>query len=122
MEIKDFEPSTVKAFINYIYTDIIDPETFDLSLIYIAHKYNVPRLVSECTSMLCDQMNGENILDIIKAGYYLDNETLFESAVNYMQRVHWIQKKKDEWNAFKSLHVHAEIVIKITEYLLATPK
>ena len=97
LEIVDFDPKTVEAFLKYIYTDEVDSsEDLDINLIYIAHKYNVSRLVSVCASILRRQINDENIVELLVAGYFLENHGLLEAAKNYIFNVNWEPKDDDE--------------------------
>ena len=104
LKLEDFEIHTVKVFLDYIYTDAVKLDDMNIKLLYIAHKYNVSRLISTCASHLSEHINDQNASEVLKAAYFLENKELFEAAVKYMQQVNWIQKAKDQWTDLKTSH------------------
>ena len=117
LKLEDFETHTVKAFLDYVYTDAVKLNDKNIKLLYIAHKYNVSRLISTCASHLSEHINDQNASEVLEAAYYLENKELFEAAVKYMQQVNWIQKAKDQWTDLKTSH--PELVCRVTEFLMA---
>jgi len=69
LEIKDMDAETMRKFLTYIYTDKIEDKDVDLNLIYVADKYNVLRLVSECAVVLSKKITNDNVIEVLKAGY-----------------------------------------------------
>ena len=104
MEIKDMDAQTIKKFLNYIYTDKIEEKDIDLNLIYVAHKYNVLRLISECALALTKKITNDNVLEVLKAGYLVENEDLLKASMNYMKQNNLMANMKMEWTTLKSAY------------------
>jgi hypothetical protein len=63
--ISDFEPTVVRGFVEYLYTDNVSEFVMNLhseSLLQIAHKYNVQGLLILCEVHLSNHLTAQNIV------------------------------------------------------------
>jgi len=116
LEIEDMDAETMRKFLTYIYTDKIEYNEVDLNLIYVADKYNVLRLVSECAVVLSKKITNDNVLDVLKAGFLVENNNLFEAAMDYLVQNKLMAKKKGEWTALKT--AYPGLGVKVAEYFM----
>ena len=116
LEIEDMDAKTMKKFLTYIYTDKIEYNEVDLNLIYVADKYNVLRLVSECAVVLSKKITNDNVFEVLKAGFLVENNSLFEAAMDYLVQNKLMAKKKGEWTTLKT--AYPGLGVKVAEYFM----
>lgn len=90
--IRDVQPEAFKTLLEYIYTDHIDLESFELAceLCYCAKKYMLPYLVEECTKYLWSDLSPK------KACRAYEFAKLFEEPVLLEKCLQIICTKTDE--------------------------
>ena len=121
LEIKDIDKQTMKIFLNYIYTDRIEGhDTELLNVIYVAHKYNVPRLVNKCAKELIKKTNRGNAMEVLRAGYLVENTHLFQKTMDYLKKNELLAKMKGEWKALKE--AYPALGNKVAEYFMFQSK
>ena len=101
LEINDTKPQIMKTFLKYMYSDTFDTKAIECDLLYLANKYNVPRLVSECAVGLSFNITVDNFIEVLKAAYLINNELLFNAALNKIKKKEIILYK-EEWNGLKN--------------------
>ena len=63
INIKDFDASTVKKLLWFVYSDKVDENEIDMDLLAIANMYQIPSLENICERRLCNELNIDNVLD-----------------------------------------------------------
>lgn len=63
--ITDFDPSTFKVFLKYIYTRDVNKDEFTKPLINIAHKYVDSNLMKICEVFLVSKVDESNAVDLL---------------------------------------------------------
>ena len=107
----------MKKFLDYIYTDKIEGNDTDLlKVIYVAHKYIVPRLVSECAVELIKKITKENAIEILKAGYLVENDPLLQKAMEYLKKNELLFEMRQEWNALEK--AYPALASKVAQYYM----
>ena len=105
----------MKTFLQYMYSDTLDAEDIGCDLLYLANKYNFPRLVSECVVGLCLHINVDNFIEVLKAAYLIDKDLLFNAALNKIKKKE-IVLSKDQWYRLKN--EFSGLGDKVAEYLM----
>jgi hypothetical protein len=107
VEIDDIDVHVMKALLEFIYSDTIDPkllESYAELLLIAAAKYQVLGLVSICESYLCIHITTETALTLLKlADDIPDCEKLRRSCLQY------IAQHPSDWNnqeEFETLDYH----------------
>ncbi|GLG95093.1 BTB/POZ domain-containing protein 6-A [Gryllus bimaculatus] len=81
--ILDVQPDAFKAFLEYIYTDNINLESFDnaCELCYVAKKYMLPHLVEECTRFLWNDLFPKNACRAYEFARLFEEPVLMEKCL-----------------------------------------
>ncbi len=117
IEIEDSDPSTLKEFVKFMYSEElnqIDCINSLEALLHLADKYDVDTLTKTCSQRLLSKMNMDNACDILRLArkYRLDLE---EIAKEYVAEQAKDIIKTDSWNEL--LHydpsIANEIMMKI---------
>ena len=82
--IEDFEPKTVEQMLRFVYTGECDKYT--VSLLHIANKYNIKRLVSICEQELIKSINLSNATKRLQAADLIGRKHLKERAVGFVAK------------------------------------
>ena len=105
VDIEDFTPDTIKAFQRVAFGDEeIEDEYFTPELLMFAQKYLMKKLVLKIKARLMDSLSNENIFNVIKAAYLIDDQDMFKEASKYLLKNKDQLKGTPNWNAFKIEH------------------
>ena len=105
VEIDDFSPDTIRAFQRVAFgNDEIKDEDLTPELLMFAQKYLMKKLVMKIKARLMDSLTNENIFDVIKAAYLIDDQDMIKEASKYLWKNMQQLKGTPEWNAFKIEH------------------
>ena len=105
VEIDDFSPDTIRAFQRVAFgNDEIKDEDLTPELLMFAQKYLMKKLVMKIKARLMDSLTNENIFDVIKAAYLIDDQNMIKEASKYLWKNMEQLKGTPEWNAFKIEH------------------
>ena len=105
VQIDDFSADTIKAFQRVTFgSDEIKDEDLTPDLLMFAQKYLMKRLVMKIKARLMDSLTIENVFDVIKAAYLIDDQDMFKKASKYLLKNKEQLKGTPEWNAFKKEH------------------
>ena len=105
VQIDDFSTDTIKAFQRVTFgSDEIKDEDLTPDLLMFAQKYLMKRLVMKIKARLMDSLTIENVFDVIKAAYLIDDQDMFKKASKYLLKNKEQLKGTPEWNAFKKEH------------------
>ena len=105
VEIDDFSPDTIRAFQRVAFgNDEIKDEDLTPELLMFAQKYLMKKLVMKIKARLMDSLTNENIFDVIKAAYLIDDQDMIKEASKYLWKNMEQLKGTPEWNAFKIEH------------------
>ena len=63
INIKDFDTSTIRKMLRYIYTDTVDEDEIDIDLLAIADMYQIDGLKIACEKNICKDLDVNNVLD-----------------------------------------------------------
>merc|ERR1712150_220210 len=88
IHIQEFEMSTIKKMITFIYSDEIkNPEdNIDVELLNIADKYQIQALRNLCENTLSRNVNIDNVLDAWKSAYLLNASKLLDASETFISR------------------------------------
>ena len=106
LKIEDISAETMSLFIEFLYTDEIQPEDIDPDLLIAADKYNVKRLVNICRKHLESIIDVKNVMTITLAAYLIDNEQLLQKASKFITENVGGIKKPEQWDQIKKTHPH----------------
>ncbi|XP_028524664.1 uncharacterized protein LOC108002163 [Apis cerana] len=83
ISIEDVQPEAFKALLEYIYTDRVDLNSFELAceLCYCAKKYMLPPLIKECTKYLCSDVSPKTACRAYEFARLFDERTLMEKCL-----------------------------------------
>ncbi|XP_015910000.2 speckle-type POZ protein-like [Parasteatoda tepidariorum] len=87
VDIADMDGKTLKAFLEFLYTDKVDKLDYDIAknLILTADKYQVPSLVDMCASFLISIISIENVCEIIAIADMINCKNLKSFALNFIK-------------------------------------
>ena len=71
----------------YLYTDEVKVRVQDaMAVIYIAQKYDVPKLIEKCVSLLKTKLNTSNAITIFQKAKFFHELTLVDLAKDFICR------------------------------------
>ena len=73
-------------------------------------------LVTKCKEQLFATISHENVFDIIKFSYFIDDEDIFKKASKYLQANSNELKHADEWMSFEE--ANPKIMIKVYRQMI----
>ena len=101
VEIDDFTPDTIEAFQRVAFgNDEIKDEDLTPDLLMFAQKYLMKPLVTKIKLKLLDSLTNENIFDIIKTAYLIDDEDMINEASDYLMKKMAQLESTEEWKIF----------------------
>ena len=102
VNILDFSPSTIKTFHDLIYDKEIKniDEAFNTQLLKFADKYDIQPLYKVCLSVILDTLNMDSILDVIITAHEMNDEKLFNAAVEFGKKHPSKLDMTQEWQDF----------------------
>ena len=98
LEIIDISAETMKAFLNFIYTDELKAEEITTNLLFAADKYDVKRLTNICLKHFENEINTENVMDITSTAFFIDNQGLLQKASEFIFKNRGKIKKCESWH------------------------
>ena len=85
VEINDFNPKTIEAFGRVAFGDEnIKNEDLTTDLLMFANKYFMKPLMEKCRNNLVQILNNDNLGEIIKVAYHIDDEELLKICAKYL--------------------------------------
>ncbi|XP_075212363.1 BTB/POZ domain-containing protein 6-B-like [Lycorma delicatula] len=81
--VNDIQPDAFKAMLLYVYSDIVDLQSFDQAceLCYVAKKYMMPHLVKICTDYIWKDLNEENACRAFEFGRLFEESILMDKSM-----------------------------------------
>ncbi len=71
----------------YLYTEEVKVRVQDaMAVIYLAQKYDVPKLAEKCVGVLKTKLNTSNAVSIFQKAQFIQEETLVELAKEFICR------------------------------------
>ena len=105
VEIEDFYPETIKAFQKVVFSkDEVRDEDLTPELLLFAHKYFIKPLVAKVKAKLMGSLSNDNIFDIIKTAYLIDDEEMFCEASDYLLKNMKQLESTEAWKIFGENH------------------
>ena len=105
VEINDFAPDTIKAFQRVAFgNEKINDEDMSPELLMFAQKYLMKPLVAKIKYKIMDSLTNNNIFDIIKVAYLIDDEDMFKEACKYLSKNKDELKNSAEFQEFGKEH------------------
>ena len=87
VEIDDFSPDTIETFQRVAFgSERIKNEDLTSDLLLFAQKYFIMPLVSKCKKNLMDSLTRENIFEIIKVAYLIDDNEMLKTVSKFFSR------------------------------------
>ena len=103
--IEDFTPETIQAFQRVSFSnEEIKDDDLTPELLMFAQKYLMKTLVTKIKVKLIDSLNNDNIFDVLKAAYLIDDQDMFKEASAYLLKHIKQLKGTPGWNTFKIEH------------------
>ena len=117
MVIDDFAPDTIRAFQRVAFgNEKIKDEDLTPELLMFAQKYLIKPLVAKIKNKLMDSMTNENIFDVIKVAYLIDDKDMFEEACKHLMKNKDPLKDWVEWKLFEK--ENPACMIKVLTYMV----
>ena len=118
IKIIDVNPETVQNF-KEIFAGLLPiggKAQLNVDLMMFGHKYNIPGLADLCADYLSDNLKHDNILEVIKAAYFMEKSSLFKKAVRFLMANLGTIEETPEWIDLEESH--PTCFVKITEMML----
>ena len=119
VEIIDFAPETIRAFNKVAFgEETLKKEDFTADLLMFANKYLIKPLVKKCKKHLnvLDSMTNDNVFDIIRTAYLLDDEEMFKNGTLFLKKNRVQLKGSEQWKEFEE--ANPKCMIKILKMML----
>ena len=118
LTIVDFSPETLLTFSNFIYKEDISEKDITIGLFLFAQKFQITALVKICETQLDHLITIDNLFDLIKASYLLDNPNVYKAISKLIHKMDQSQHENVLWKEFKKNHLSSKsnIVKKIFKY------
>ena len=119
VEIIDFAPETIRAFSKVAFGDeTLKKEDFTADLLMFANKYLIKPLVKKCKKHLnvLDSMTNDNVFDIIRTAYLLDDEEMFKNGTLFLKKNRVQLKGSEQWREFEE--ANPKCMIKVLKLML----
>ena len=101
LEINDFNPKTIEAFGRVAFGDEnIKNEDLTTDLLMFANKYFMKPLMEKCRDNLVQILNNDNLGEIIKVAYHIDDEKLLKVCAKYLLENKKELNSTEEWKNF----------------------
>ena len=102
VEIDDFPPSTIVKFQKVAFeSEIAKNEDFTPDLLLFAQKYLIMPLVERCKKHLINSLTHDNIFEIIKVAYLIDDDNMLKTASEFFSKNKEVFKNTEELNDFQ---------------------
>ena len=87
IKIADFSADVVETLLYYLYFDQEDlmPNKITIDLLLAADKYNIPDLTDICVNHLKTNLSKDNVVEIMKKSYMINQIELFDVARKFVQ-------------------------------------
>ena len=117
VEIIDFPPETIRTFQKFAFeNEEIKDDEMNYELLMFAQKYLMKPLVAICKKQLFATITHENVFDIIKMAYFIDDEDVFKKASEYLKSNSKEMKDTEDWITFEENNLG--IMIKVFHYMM----
>merc|ERR1712150_122044 len=122
IRISEFEGSTIRQMIKFIYTDQVDQneDNVDFDLLAIAHKYEIRPLQAFCEEKLSEQLDKENVLDAWMSANLVGSETVLNSCEVFLKN-NWESVKKTTAYSMQ-MRENKDKMIKLMASVVDVPK
>ena len=101
VEIKDFAPETIRAFGRVAFGDeSIKNEDLTTDLLMFANKYFMKPLMKKCRNNLILILNNDNLGEIVKVAYHIDDEELLKVCAKHLLQNKAELNNTEEWKHF----------------------
>ena len=105
VEIDDFSPSTIEKFQKVAFeSENAKNEDLSPDLLLFAQKYLIMPLVEKCKKHLINSLTCENIFEIIKVAYLIDDDEMLKTASDFFSKNKNELKNTEELRDFKKSH------------------
>jgi hypothetical protein len=100
VKVKEMPLATLKAMIDYIYSNQFDLETDISALFSAAHLYRINGLVVRCVDIMINTLAVENAAEFFFKGFLTDNTALKTGAMDFIIKNFAAVKTTDGWANF----------------------
>ena len=105
VEIDDFSPDTIQKFQKVVFeSENAKKEDLSPDLLLFAQKYLIIPLVEKCKKHLINSLTCENIFEIIKVAYLIDDDEMLKTASDFFSKNKNELKNTEELRDFKKSH------------------
>ena len=105
VEIVDFSPETIRTFQKFAFENVeLKDEEISMELLMFAQKYLMKPLVAQCKEQLFGTITNENVFDIIKTSYFIDDKDIFKKSSEYLKDNSDDLEDTDEWLSFEEAY------------------
>ena len=95
INIVDFDTSTIKKMLAYLYSDKIEDSEINMDLLALSNMFQVESLQSLCEKKMCAMLTNENVMDAWMGANLLKRAVLLEACEKYLE-TQWSDVKKTE--------------------------
>ena len=105
VKIDDFTPETIKTFQNMAFgNEISNNEDLTPELLLFSQKYFIKPLIAKCVYHLMKTLTEENVFEVVKIAYLIDEENLLKTASKFLKQNRNKMIKTEEWRNFEKSH------------------
>ena len=102
VEIEDVSAETIRAFQRVAFgMEEVKDEDFSIDLLMFANKYLIEPLVAKCKDQIIGTLNNEDVFDVIKAAYLINDEEMLMAASKHLKKNLNELKNSEEWLTFE---------------------
>ncbi len=117
-EVKGMPLETLKAMIDYIYSDQLDEETDISALFSAAHLYGINKLVTRCMDIMIEDLDVENAAEFFLKGFLMEQTPLKTAAMDFITKNFAEIKETDGWSNFMKARKSSKALEEILEFAL----
>ncbi len=118
VEVKDMPLATLKAMIDYIYSDQLDEETDISALFSAAHLYRINGLFIKCMDIMIKTLAVDNATEFFFKGFLTDQKPLKIAAMGFITKNFAAIKKTYGWASFMKAQKSSKALEEILEFAL----
>ena len=105
VEINDFLPETIQSFWKIVHgKEMSKKEEFTPELLLLSQKYFIKPLIAKCVYHLMKTLTEENVFEVVKIAYLIDEENLLKTASKFLKQNRNKMIKTEEWRNFEKSH------------------
>jgi hypothetical protein len=117
-QIVETDLKTLKALINFVYTDEVDFEKVEIEKLFVAaNKFCMENLQRKCELVLVDELSVENSAELFLLSYLHGGEMLKEKSIEMIAKNFKAVRATKKWIEIEHDHTLSPAVVLIVDYM-----